>query len=68
MSKLRKLAATSKDQSRGLRSSCFIFPHSSRHVPAEERRAIRLDDEALDGELLRVTDAHTDELFPLIRS
>ncbi|MGO9699592.1 MAG: hypothetical protein ACLPX7_10050 [Xanthobacteraceae bacterium] len=42
--------------------------HSSRHVPAEERQAIRLDDEALDGELPRVTDAHTDELFPLIRS
>ena len=26
------------------------IPHSSRHVPAEERRAVRLDDEALDGE------------------
>jgi N-formylglutamate amidohydrolase len=41
------------------------IPHSSRHIPAEERQAIRLDDEALNSELLRMTDAHTDELFPL---
>ena len=41
------------------------IPHSSRRVPAEERQAIRLDDEALNSELLRMTDAHTDELFPL---
>jgi N-formylglutamate deformylase len=41
------------------------IPHSSRCVPAEERRGIRLDDEALNSELLRMTDAYTDELFPL---
>ena len=41
------------------------IPHSSRHVPAEERQAIRLDDVALSNELLRMTDAYTDELFPV---
>jgi N-formylglutamate deformylase len=34
-------------------------------VPAEERQAICLDDAALDGELLRMTDAFTGELFPV---
>ena len=33
-------------------------------MPAEERQGIRLDDAALNGELLRMTDAYTDELFP----
>jgi N-formylglutamate amidohydrolase len=41
------------------------IPHSSRHVPAEERQAILLDDGALNDELLRMTDAYTDELFPV---
>jgi N-formylglutamate amidohydrolase len=41
------------------------IPHSSRHVPPEERQAIILDDAALDNELLRMTDAYTDELFPV---
>jgi N-formylglutamate deformylase len=41
------------------------IPHSSRRMPAEDRQAIRLDDETLNSELLRMTDAHTDELFPL---
>ena len=41
------------------------IPHSSRHVPPEERQAIMLDDSALDQELLRMTDAYTDELFPV---
>jgi N-formylglutamate amidohydrolase len=41
------------------------IPHSSRYVPAQERQAIRLNDAALDSELLRMTDAFTDELFPL---
>jgi N-formylglutamate deformylase len=40
------------------------IPHSSRQVPAEERQGIRLDDAALNNELLRMTDAYTDELFP----
>jgi hypothetical protein len=33
------------------------IPHSSRHVPEDERQAILLDDAPLDGELLRMTDA-----------
>jgi N-formylglutamate amidohydrolase len=41
------------------------IPHSSRHVSVEGRRAICLDDAALDSELLRMTDAYTDELFPV---
>jgi N-formylglutamate deformylase len=41
------------------------IPHSSRHVPAEERQTILLDDAALNSELLRMTDAYTDELFPV---
>jgi N-formylglutamate amidohydrolase len=41
------------------------IPHSSRHVPAEERQVILLDDAALNHELLRMTDAYTDELFPV---
>ncbi len=41
------------------------IPHSSRNVPAPERQAINSDDAALNGELLRMTDAYTDELFLL---
>ena len=41
------------------------IPHSSRRVPAEERQAILVDDTELNGELLRMTDAYTDELFPI---
>jgi N-formylglutamate amidohydrolase len=41
------------------------IPHSSRYVPAQERQAIRLNGATLDSELLRMTDAFTDELFPL---
>jgi hypothetical protein len=40
------------------------IPHSSRQVPAEERQGIRLDDAQLNSELLGMTDAYTDELFP----
>jgi N-formylglutamate deformylase len=36
-------------------------------VPPEERQAIGLDDAALNDELLRMTDAYTDELFPPTR-
>jgi N-formylglutamate deformylase len=43
----------------------FHIPHSSRHVPAEERQTILLDDAELNSELLRMTDAYTDELFPV---
>jgi N-formylglutamate deformylase len=41
------------------------IPRASRNVPANERETIRLDDAALNGELLHMTDAYTDELFPL---
>ena len=41
------------------------IPHSSRHVPPTERQFIILDDSELSTELLRMTDAYTDELFPL---
>jgi N-formylglutamate amidohydrolase len=41
------------------------IPHSSGHVPAEERQFILLDDADLKSELLRMTDAYTDELFPI---
>jgi len=46
------------------RIAVLHIPHSSRRVPADARLAIRLDDEALDSELLRMTDAYTDVLFP----
>jgi N-formylglutamate amidohydrolase len=38
-------------------------PHSSRVVPPDIRSSLCLDDAALDAELLRMTDAFTDELF-----
>lgn len=41
------------------------IPHSSRQIPTDERQAIRLDDAALDTELLCMTDAYTEELFPI---
>jgi N-formylglutamate amidohydrolase len=40
-------------------------PHSSRHVPAHERHSLLLSDDALQQELLHMTDAYTDELFSL---
>ncbi len=43
------------------------IPHASRHVPPKERQAIGLDDAELNNELLRMTDAYTDELFPPTR-
>jgi hypothetical protein len=63
-------AVTNGSQGEGLRASLspiavLHIPHSSRQVPAEERQNIRLDDAALKSELLRMTDAFTDELFPL---
>jgi N-formylglutamate amidohydrolase len=39
--------------------------HSSRVVPPAARSAIVLSDEDLAAELLRMTDAHTDQLFRL---
>ena len=37
--------------------------HASRLIPADVRRTLLLDDEELDRELTRMTDAWTDELF-----
>ena len=39
------------------------IPHSSTHIPQEERGGIHLSDEALKVELLRMTDWYTNELF-----
>jgi N-formylglutamate amidohydrolase len=39
------------------------IPHSSRHIPPEERAQLAPDDRTLALELLRMTDAFTDELF-----
>jgi N-formylglutamate deformylase len=41
------------------------IPHSSTHIPQEERGGIYLSDEALKVELLKMTDWYTDELFKL---
>ncbi len=40
-------------------------PHASRVVPPDARGALLLPDDALAAELLRMTDAHTDDLFAL---
>ena len=47
------------------RTLVLHIPHSSHFVPPEARRAILLDDADLRNELLRMTDAYTDELFSL---
>src|ERR1700691_4551075 len=43
------------------------IPHSSVQIPPDERRAIYLNDAALDTELLRMRDSFTNELFPATR-
>ncbi|MGL3109032.1 N-formylglutamate amidohydrolase [Bradyrhizobium sp. BR 1432] len=40
------------------------IPHSSRLIPADERARLSLGESELETELLRMTDAFTDELFP----
>jgi len=40
------------------------IPHASQCIPAVEREAIYLNDDELQKELLRMTDAYTDQLFP----
>jgi len=39
------------------------IPHSSYNIPSALRDQIILDDKSLNAELLRMTDAYTDELF-----
>ena len=41
------------------------IPHSSMDIPADVRNNLLLDREALDEELLRMTDRHTDQLFDI---
>ncbi|MGV7222846.1 MAG: N-formylglutamate amidohydrolase [Nitrospinales bacterium] len=41
----------------------FHIPHSSLHLPSDMRSAFLLDDQALEAELLTMTDAYTDDLF-----
>ena len=64
-----KTAQTGSHANRARRSISQIvvlhIPHSSRRVPAEARQAILVDNTELNGELLRMTDAYTDELFPI---
>ena len=43
------------------------IPRSSHDVTPQERQSILLDDAELKTELLRMTDACIDELFPLTR-
>ena len=45
------------------RNLVLHVPHSSHLVPPEARRAILLNDAELRSELLRMTDAYTDERF-----
>ncbi len=44
-------------------SAILHIPHSSSHIPAENRSAFHLSDTDLREELLRMTDWFTDELF-----
>jgi N-formylglutamate deformylase len=71
LSSKRSLARWLKQRKTQIATSLQIavvhVPHSSRHVPAEERKAICLDDLALDTELLLMTDAYTDVLFPVTK-
>ena len=53
------------DKSDLLRSLFCIFPTPLAICPPDERQAIGLDDAELNNELLRMTDAHMDELFRL---
>jgi N-formylglutamate amidohydrolase len=41
------------------------IPHASHYIPPAVREEILLDDGELESELLRMTDAYTDELFTL---
>jgi len=43
----------------------FHIPHASREIPVDVRRSMLLCDSDLDAELNKLTDAFTDELFPV---
>ena len=61
------MSQTSSSSGQLKRIAVLHVPHSARYIPPECRRAIQLDDAALEGELLRMTDAFTDKLFPVTR-
>jgi N-formylglutamate deformylase len=44
-------------------NSVLHIPHSSTRIPPEERRSLHLSDQALQTELIKMTDWYTDELF-----
>ena len=46
-----------------MKSILLHIPHSSTEIPAQWRREITLDDDALAHELLLMTDTHTERLF-----
>ena len=64
--KIRQLGCQAKSPGRPISQIAVLhIPHSSQRVPTEKRQDILLDDAALSNELLRMTDAYTDELFPI---
>jgi hypothetical protein len=64
--KIRQLGSQAKRPGRPISQIAVLhIPHSSQRVPTEDRQDILLDDAALSDELLRMTDAYTDELFPI---
>jgi N-formylglutamate amidohydrolase len=48
-----------------MRQVVLHVPHNARFIPDAERSAILLEEAALGQELLAMTDAHTDALFPV---
>ncbi len=61
---MEDLKRSQKGSRRSLNQIAILhIPHSSQHVPKEQRQTILFDDEALNNELLRITDTYTDELF-----
>jgi N-formylglutamate deformylase len=63
---MEELTISQKEPRRSLNQIAVLhIPHSSQRVPEEQRQTILLDDEALNNELLRITDTYTDELFPV---